>query len=74
MCEAGYLFHNFMNGSGIQKREELNGRSPQNESPNQRGIKIKPERDLKIFPALRAITEQNRHGFVAFYVNFKKAS
>ncbi len=25
------------------------------------------------FSVLRAITEQNKHGFVAFYVNFRKA-
>ena len=32
-----YLFHNFMNGMGKQKTEELNGRGPKSEAPNQGG-------------------------------------
>ncbi len=42
-----------MNGKGIQKKEQLNGRGPKNEALNQRGIKIKSlmERDLKISSA-----------------------
>ena len=31
-----------MNGRGIQKPEELNGRGPKNEASNPGGIKIEP--------------------------------
>ncbi len=59
VCEAdkGVFFYNFMNGRGMQRPEELNGRSPKNEAPDQRGIKIKPQmgKSLKIFGATRHI-------------------
>ena len=44
VCEAAgdvFCFYNFLSGRGIQKSEELNGRDPKNEAPDQRGIKIK---------------------------------
>ena len=36
VCEANreYLFQKFINGRGIQKPEELNGRGPKTEGPN----------------------------------------
>ncbi len=40
--QTGIIFLNFMGGRGIQKPEELNGRGPKSEVPNQKGIKIKP--------------------------------
>ena len=35
-----YLFYNFMNRWGIQKPEELDGRGPNNQAPNQKGVTI----------------------------------
>ncbi len=73
MRPTGISFSQFHEWKGYTKNEELNGGGPKNEAPNQRGIKIKPlmERVLKIFGAY--FIEQNKHEFVAFHVNFRKA-
>ena len=74
----GCLFYNFTNGRGIQKSEELNGRDPKNEAPDQRVSKLSHEWErLSKFSALIpvcAISGQNEPGFVYFGVNFKRAS
>ena len=55
----GYLFHNFMNGRGIQKTEELNGRGPKMR-PQTRGVSKSSHewKGISKFSALCAITEQ----------------